>query len=331
MDIYIDESGLFIPPEVGKQAISLIGALIVPNVCKRDFFKMFKALKRTYGYDGKEIKGKFLDDEKIKNTLYLLKNFPVIYEFVVTDLAYQEKAELEKHKELQVKILRESITDKFTEDATNYMNGLADRIENLSLQLYLQMQALIELMDKVIRRATLYYCQRFPIELSQFNFFIDAKDKEITSYEKIWVDVYQHFIMTKGFKKPLEILPLGDYSYFKQYEIKKELWPSYLWEHYGIESADSYDINAIYQNVKIVQSHEVKGLQAVDILVNATKRSLEGKLNTNTVRFLRKVLLQQKKNTLPVISYSDNPQMHKTTEYWGRFLAADNEPMMVKK
>src|SRR4029077_7509788 len=101
------------------------------------------------------------------------------------------------------------------------VQDLGDRLERLSLQLYIQSTATFELIEAVLRNATRFYSQRLPKELAVFHWIVDGKDRaRITDWEAWWSLIILGYIQTKSLNKPMTVLREADYSYFKRYRTK---------------------------------------------------------------------------------------------------------------
>jgi hypothetical protein len=331
MNIFIDESGTFSIPDSETQSLSIIGALAIQDDCYYSFLKTFKRIRNAVGVNTDEVKGNKLDNRQLLDFVNGFSSFPLLYDFVLIDLTYEIDANILSHKNNQAMLLLDTIGPDFSKATTDFLKNLASNINALSNQLYIQMHLLTDLMEKIIRRSTLYYCQRSPVSLARFNFFIDAKDAKITRYERLWLDIYKAFLQMRGMASPLLQLDGGDYSFFKYFENSKQDFPKYLEEYYKFVPAPSIDINKIFENVKFLNSKMSLGLQAVDLLANATKRVLTARANSDLLRALRSIIIQQENNTLSVSRLSNIGKLHPNTAFYGRRLVGQYNRAMIDK
>src|SRR3546814_10263368 len=89
-------------------------------------------------------------------------------------------------------------------------------------QLYIQSCATFELIWRTIENATMYYCQRRPVELGAFYWVVDGKDKDkVTDWEDWWSQVIMPITESKSLRKPLGIFSEGDYYHFKRFETQQ--------------------------------------------------------------------------------------------------------------
>src|SRR5450755_1535772 len=87
----------------------------------------------------------------------------------------------------------------------------------VSVQLYAQFVLLTTLVQSVLESATLYCVQRTPRTLGSFTWRIDAKDTQVTPYEKLWQQMVGPMLEYRSLSAPLCQLEGADYSAFNRY------------------------------------------------------------------------------------------------------------------
>jgi hypothetical protein len=72
MLIFIDESGSFTMPQLGKRNLSCVGALVVPETVHNDLVSDFVGVRNTWAGSQQEIKGYALDEQQTAEAISLL-------------------------------------------------------------------------------------------------------------------------------------------------------------------------------------------------------------------------------------------------------------------
>jgi hypothetical protein len=94
-------------------------------------------------------------------------------------------------------------------------------------QLYVQGAVMIDLLYRVMQDMIMYHCQRFPKELAEFHWVVDAKDSAVvTDWEDWWSKTLVIWLQAMSLERPGAMLPGGDYRHFRRF-ILAEL-PAYL-------------------------------------------------------------------------------------------------------
>lgn len=84
------------------------------------------------------------------------------------------------------------------------MRTLADEIQGLSPQLYVQLVCQVRLIDDVLRRAINYYAQRMPQTLRHFRWRIDQKNVEKPTFEQAFARIAPALLQTRSIRDPFE-------------------------------------------------------------------------------------------------------------------------------
>ena len=311
MYIYIDESGIFSNPNNKLVSVYCIAALIIPERYQKEIFSKFSNVLRSWGITNNKIKGNKLSENQVSGVVNLLCQYDVIVKAVMIDMGLHLDWQVSGHKKLQAARLLAHITPEHKPKLVQELKDLKTRVENLSNQLYVQSVLLTELISEAIRTSTLYYCQRIPETLGQFNWVIDAKDDKLTEYENTWSTLILPFTQTIFLENPLISLSEGDYSRFERFTRPRSDFPEYLKQHLKnlSNSSDIVDANKIIQeSMKFQNSEKNIGLRIVDIIVNAIRRACHGNLRLKGWCDIGKLMVQNAvgKNSMKMIVFSNN-------------------------
>jgi hypothetical protein len=241
--------------------------------------KNFEALKSVWSDEGREVKGKDLNERKISSVIQMLGRYDVLFEAMTIDMGLQSDDAIGRHKEAQAQNLTKNLTPAHQPSLVKDVEVLQAKLRQLSNPLYVQFVLGAALLAKVIQDATLYYVQRCPQELGHFQWVIDAKDRTVTRYEDLWLQMIRPSLMYKSLDEPLDKLMGADYSAFQKYLGVLPAVPQYLSGVLEDEEPFEYiDNGKILGDVQFTNSVEELGIQLVDILCNALRRAMNGNL-----------------------------------------------------
>lgn len=213
MHIFIDESGNFTRREDGTSAISAVGALVIKDSAMAGFRKLYGRLRKRLPKDGKEVKGRLLNEAEVAQVCKVLKTVGAIFEVVATDLALQSDEEIEKHQSVQAEKITENLTDEFSDDFKEEVWDLRKQLEAHPKQLYLQSVCMSELIHSTLNHADVYHSLRFPRELGSYTWRIDAKGRDgKTNWEEWWEQTLLPILESKSVREPFMRIESGDYS-----------------------------------------------------------------------------------------------------------------------
>jgi hypothetical protein len=164
-------------------------------------------------------------------------------------------------------------------------------------QLYFQYVLLSELVWSTSADVALYFSQRRPRELADFEWTIDAKDpRRITTYEKWWRDFLGPAMESKSRREPMICVddPSFNYRFFERsFGTKKEMWHP----DQPPKIVDGYDIKKmIIDRIAFVDSRDELLIQAVDILASFLRRLLAREIrNDNVAKALGRLQIQRER------------------------------------
>jgi len=292
MHIFIDESGNFVIPKDGRSKASSVTALIIPDKHLKKITDNFISLRSSWGYLD-EIKGSKLTEKQISDTIALLRSYDVLVDIICLDIGYHPVDVVEKYKSVQADKLIEHLTDKHHESLIKQIHGYRERLLNLPNQLFIQAVLSIQLIQRVLDNSILYYCQRMPAELSNFVWYIDAKDKNTgkTPFEHLWTTLLMPILESNY---TMGVFEDGDYSHFKKYEVNLEDMTDHQRSLGTDKSIGGVDIKRlINEQLYFGDSTSHIGLQLVDIISGSFNRAMNGNLKIKGWRHLGFLMVQQ--------------------------------------
>lgn len=279
MHIYIDESGNFLIPKVTKSKVSCIGALIVPAIQKEEIFDRFKEIKKKWGYTS-EIKGSQLNEYQISEIIDFLSGYNILLEISAIDNGSHTLEQVNEFKKEQASRILNSVKIIKSESIKNWIYEIYLNISKLSNQLFLQLVTKNELIRNVIQSILIYYVIKFPFELKEFNWNIDAKDTNITNYEDVWKNTILPYLKFCSQLNPFIFIKEANYEYFNNF--------------YSCgPNQNKIDLKKLMENINFINSVDNEGIQIIDILTNAFTRAMNNNLSENGWENIGKLILKK--------------------------------------
>jgi hypothetical protein len=281
LHIFIDESGTFTGVGSDKPAVSVLGALILTSHTLPRLFRRYGRLRCNLPKNGKgEVKGSKLNEVQVAAVAELLRKNGAIFCASMIDLSAHNLEDIARHRDRRSASLAANLTDGHTQELRDGVANLQARLVGFSDQLYVQGAVMIDLLYRVMQDMIVYHCQRFPKELAEFHWVVDAKDPAVvTDWEDWWSKTLIIWLQAMSLKRPGAMLPGGDYRHFQRF-IFDEL-PAYLRDvapagdrTYGA----GVNLQLMYGESFRFSSEPEPGLELVDIVTNALRRGLVGNL-----------------------------------------------------
>lgn len=281
MHIFIDESGTFTGVGADAPAVSTLGALILASHRLPKLFGKYERLRANLPKSPKgEVKGSKLNEAQVAAVVELLQKNGAIFCASMIDLAGHTADEIAGHRERRSASLAANLTDGHTQELRDGVTALQDRMARFSDQLYVQGVVTIDLLYRIMQDMIVYHCQRFPKELAEFHWVIDAKDPAVvTDWEDWWSKTLVIWLQAMSLERPGWMLPGGDYRHFRRF-IFDEL-PAYLRDvapPVDRTHGAGVDLQLMYGESFRFSSEPEPGLELVDIVTNALRRGLVGNL-----------------------------------------------------
>lgn len=173
--------------------------------------------------------------------------------------------------------IRQNIPRMKFEGGQQGMILLADQVEALSPQLYVQLVCQVDLLHDITTRAITYFAQRFPATLREFRWRIDQKNVSKTAYEEAFEKIAPALLQTRSFREPMLMVKGFDYRHFHEYEFEDGQMPDYLQTEYGLPAVDGINVQKLIRgNLKFEDSNSSDGIQVADLLASGIRRALRG-------------------------------------------------------
>jgi hypothetical protein len=191
----------------------------------------------------------------------------------------------------------------FRADVRPQVEKASQQILDTSVPLYLQALATFELLHHLIGYMTMYFCQRRPAELGAFTWVVDGKDPvAVTKWEAWWWDFAQGVLATMSKTRPSPTLSVGDYSFYERFRFG------------GDTDEKGIDLKLLLKNIRFSTKPE-EGLELVDILVNAIRRTLMGNLQKPGWKNIHRLMIHRNEPYLRFIIFGDGEDIVKHTRY----------------
>ncbi len=311
MNIYIDESGSFVnAPTVDSW--NAVAALAVTETSDEKIDYILDQLKVSNGHEtGREVKLKDVAEDTYFQFIGNLANLNIVVFSTATDAGLNTIDRVLNHQQHQVEEVMRHIGKMKYEGGRQGVQLVADQLEKLSPQLYVQLLCQVNLMYDVVSRVITYYAQRDPNTLSEFRWRIDQKNISRTDFEDAFEKLSPPLLQTRSMSQPLMMVNGFDYSSLSKYEFEDGKAPDYLEEDYGIKVKSGINIQKIIRgDIKFLDSQDSPGIQTVDLVVSGIRRCLRRQFSDNfkAASMLGKLMLQAKHNGPPLnlISFAND-------------------------
>ena len=125
----------------------------------------------------------------------------------------------------------------------------------------------------------MYFAQRRPRELAEFEWTIDAKDpNRVTPHEQWWLDTLGPLLESRSRREPFKLVdhPAFNHRFLdRRYLVREEMW----YPDQPAEVVDGYDLKKILTDrISFVDSKAELLVQAADILASFLRRFLSRKV-----------------------------------------------------
>lgn len=286
MNIGVDESGSFVHSSA-SDTWNCVAAYAYPETDTRKIRGILSQLKRRHRVGvNDEIKLKKLNENSYLDFLGQLLQLEGTLYVVATDASLNTPERIRHHQKGQAAKIVEHIDLMQFDAAKQGLRELADLINGMPQQLYVQMQSQLYLVLMIINTAILYYVQRRPQTLGNFRWRIDQKNSSKTDYEEAYLQVLPGFLQTASLREPIPMLAEGNYKWFDRFHYPVGEEPTYLQDVYGIETddADERKLNigkVVQEDMALVDSKHNQSVQIADLLASGIRRCLRNGFSAN--------------------------------------------------
>jgi hypothetical protein len=305
MHIFLDESGPFLPLEGAKERVSLVGGLVLPTYRLADIYGEYLALRPRLKLVKGEPKGSAQDEDEIAAVISLLHRHDVLFEAICIDVGFHSSMDIAEFQARQADVIVATPHPGASAETIKISSELAQTMRGLPPQLFIQCMLYIEVVDRLIRRAPLYYVQREPRELGTFAWVVDRKGENVTPSENLWQQIILPILQERSHTDPTPMLAGADYSYFKRFEMSRpaSATPNGNLDLTGDDTV--VDTRAMFKDqLRFADSREEIGLELVDITISALGRALNGTLRQQGWNELGSLMIYQEPQSLRFVHFS---------------------------
>jgi hypothetical protein len=268
MHIFLDESGTFTSYQRGS--IAVVGALVIPDGNLPRLRRKFARIRPSLLKGGTEVKGRLLGESDVNRVVRLLANREGLFEATVLDLGLHTEAGVLTFRQRLAAETRERLAT-FPEPLRETAAGAVDYLDSMPPQLFLQALTTFELIHRVISHTILYFSQRRPYELSSFKWIVDGKERtKITTWEN-WLKFYALGALVSLSQRDPVPMPKPDGPYLFNYTFLNAFMTK------GAAGSQSLNTGLLLRDFRFRSAPDM-GLEFVDVLTNAIRRSLRGQL-----------------------------------------------------
>lgn len=275
MNIFIDESGSFTwHPQPNSWCV--VAAVTAPETSRRDIAEVLRKVRAKHGAYKGEVKlpqmgerglGEFLDD---------LAEVDLALFATATDSGLNSPELVATHRTAQSAAIRANLPRMKYEGGRAGVTLLADQIDSLPNQLYVQLICQVSLLDDVMRRAINFWVQRHPATLREFRWRVDQKNTTKTTFESAFEKLAPALLQTRSIKTPTFFVNEFDYRHFSAYRFAEGEFPSYLQTDYDLPPMEGFNLQKLFRgNLTFADSKQLDGLQITDILASGLRRVLK--------------------------------------------------------
>lgn len=336
MNIYVDESGSFVnSPRLDSW--NVVVAVAIAESARSALTEALKALRiASGGTPLHEVKLHSVDEALYRVFLDRLNRNDVLLFATATDAGLNTTDRVVQHQSIQVSMIRENIPRMHFEGGRLGVQILADEIEGLSPQLYVQLVCEVRLIDDVLRRSINYYAQRRPQTLKHFRWRIDQKNVAKPTFEQAFEKIAPALLQSRSIRKPFAAVDGFNYTFMKAYEFEEGKAPDYLQTEYGLPPMEGFNLGKVLRDdLTFVDSRSSDGVQTADLLASGLRRLLRGQFKNNRemAAKLGKLTLQNQRGEYPVSLVALAEAEHRVSSYVNevvKHLAIHSKAMLTR-
>lgn len=333
MNIFIDESGSFVNSK-NEGAWNSVAAYASPEPDKRKIQVLLSSLKRECQVkSSSEIKLKHVQEQDYFDFLKDLSSLCGVLFCTATDAGRNHLDDVVRHQDQQVKSVLFHIDKMKYEGGRQGIQYLAEQLQKLSPQLYVQLYCQVNLIFDIVSRLIPYFVQRKSNALSRFRWRIDQKNVSKIDFEDAFEKITPALLQTRSFDEPLIMIKGYDYGPLAPYRYQEGEAPAYLKEVYGLEVNSGLNIQKVVrENIKFEDSKRSVGIQIADLLASGVRRCLRGgfKQNNKAAFLLGTLMVQAMHNKPPIdiIAFKEGVVKEKFTADAIRIMIKSRKPMI---
>jgi hypothetical protein len=319
MHIFIDESGTFAPVTGGKPAFSTVGAIIIPSSGITGFERLYRRVRMRLPKAEGEVKGRLLNEAEVCEVVKVLKKVGALFEVVAINMADHSIETIKSHMAKQAEYMFANVTPQHRPELIASLERYRDRLHATPPQLYVQSMALGTLIYDVINLCSTFFAFRLPKELASYHWTIDAKEKaKVTDWEEWWSTMVLPGIEARTFREGIMRVEGGDYRFHERYRVadigcyKRQFVKNPT-------SGEFFDLKMLLKEDFRFSAEPEFGLEVVDILTNAIRRSLNGNLSRAGWSLIPEIMIHRRSHYITLAHLTDN-SIGKVRASWMRVL-----------
>jgi hypothetical protein len=322
--VFIDESGNF--TGYHPQSVSVVGALAILEGNLPRLRKKYARIRQSLLADGDEVKGRDLDAAQINRVVRLIKDRDAIFEVTAVDLELHTAADVAAYQQ-QLAADMQQLLPQIPDGIRERVAAASNYIGQIPAQLFLQALMTFDLMHRVIGHTALFFSQRKPYTLREFNWVIDGKNPDkVTKWEN-WLEFYARGALASLSARDPAPRPepkegaLLDFTYFDKAHTGQ------IGDQHGIDPA------LLLKHVRFSSDINM-GLEIVDILCNATRRMLRLELDRAGWINLHKLMIDRNATYIKFPIFQAGPDVVQIAVYGAIVNAAfrhGGRPMFTRR
>lgn len=250
-------------------------AVVAPESSRRQIADLVARLRQSNGAHRGEIKLPDLGERRYVEFLDGLLRIELALFATATDASLNTHDLVHRHRTAHVEDVRSNVPRMIHEGGRAGTVHLANQLESLPDQLYVQLLCQVNLLHDVLARGINYYAQRRPAALREFRWRIDQKNTSKTTFEDAFEKVAPPLLQARSIREPVAWVRGFDYRHFEAYEFKDGEAPDYLQREYGLPPMEGFNVQKLLrENLRFVDSNESDGVQVADLLASGLRRAL---------------------------------------------------------
>jgi hypothetical protein len=278
------------------------------------FKKLYGRLRQKLPKEKGEVKGKRLSEEQVIEVVALLRKVGCLFEVAVIDMGLHTEEQLLLHKVLQEKAITAHLTSDHHPKLAEQVRELRRQLETMPLQLYVQSVAMGAVVYNTLNHADLYYAFHKAPELGEYHWTIDAKERsKVTRWEEWWQNVILPMLESHSFREPFIQAEGADYRWHERFKTEPS---DYKMQFVNDPKKSEFsDLRLVMTEDFRFSSDPEFGLEAVDVLTNAVRRSMSGNFSRRGWVALPQLMVHRNEHYIKMISLSSEIQVSSKAPY----------------
>lgn len=314
----------------------MVVAVALPESARRDLSAVISRLRRDHSVIRGEVKLPKVGETGYLRFLESLQDIGLVLFATATDSGLNTPELIQVHKTAQVSDIRANIPRMRYDGGKLGLKLLADQLEALPNQLYVQLLCQVNLLYDVINRGINYFAQRHPATLREFRWRIDQKNSTKTMFEEAFEKIAPALLQTRSIREPFMAIRGFDYSHIGAYEFAEGEAPDYLQTEYGLPPFEGFNIQKLIRgNLQFIDSNSSDGIQVADLLASGLRRVLKRSFDDpeSIACALGRLTVQnfQKNQPINFISLSAEQEINQEALDIVRLIADSSRPLLRKR